>query len=160
MPSIKETSIQTNFRRAKILVIEDNEDHWQLIKNALQQYLSEVAPVWVASAQQALALLNDWGQEEWEVPKLILQDLYLPTREEGWNLLQQIKALPAPCSQIPVVMFSASNETDDINETYLRGSASYLVKPVTFSEWAAYFQELRSYWWETVSLPPMRFSTL
>lgn len=160
MPTTKETSIQTNFKRAKILVIEDNVDHWHLIKSAMQQCLSEVIPVWVSTAQQALDLLNDWSQEEWEVPKLILQDLYLPSREEGWQLLQQIKSLPAPCSRIPVVMFSASSEADDINEAYQRGSSSYLVKPLTFPEWVAYFQELRSYWWETVTLPPMRFSVL
>jgi CheY-like chemotaxis protein len=160
MPTIRETSIQTNFKRAKILVIEDNADHWHLIKNAMQQCLSEVVPVWVATAEQALSLLNGWSQEEWEMPKLILQDLYLPSREEGWQLLQQIKALSTPCSRIPVVMFSASSEPEDINEAYQRGSASYLVKPLTFSDWVTYFQELRSYWWETVTLPPMRFSVL
>ena len=151
-------AIKANFNRAKVLIVEDNDDHWTLMKNAMQQCLPEVTPVRVDTPAQALALLNDWSTQEWEIPKLIFQDLYLPDRTDGWYLLQQIKNMPFPCNQIPVVILSSSNDRTDIEEAYQRGSSSYLIKPSTFAGWLAYFQEVRSYWWETVTLPPVRFS--
>ncbi|GAB4041782.1 response regulator [Spirosoma jeollabukense] len=150
--------IGANFKRAKILVIEDNEDHWMLVKNAMQHCLSEVTTVWAQTPDQAMDLLNDWSIQEWEIPKLILLDLYMPAREDGWHLLKQIKAMPGPCSQIPIVVLSASDHPADIADAYQRGGSSYMVKPTTIAEWLTYFQELRNYWWETVTLPPMRFS--
>lgn len=157
LPKNTET-IRANFSRAKVLVIEDSADHWTLMKSAMQQCLPEVTPVRVDTADQALELLDSWATQEWEMPKLILQDLYLPNRTDGWYLLEQIKARPAPCNRIPVVMLSSSDYRTDIEEAYRRGSSSYLVKPTSFAEWLTYFQELRTYWWETVTLPPLQFS--
>ena len=150
--------LQSNFKRAKVLVIDDSDDHWFLIQNALRECLPEIASVRVADPVEALALLSDWSTQEWEIPKLILQDLYLPDREDGWDLLRQIKAMPAPCNQIPIIMFSSSDTREDITDAYHYGCASYLVKPISYEGWINYFQELRSYWWETVTLPPMQFS--
>lgn len=157
LPKNHET-IRANFNRAKVLVIEDSADHWTLIKRAMAQILPEVTPVPVNTPDQALALLSEWCIQEWEMPKLILQDLYLPDRADGWYLLERIKAMAAPCNQIPVVILSSSNYRADIEEAYQRGSASYLIKPTDFAEWLTYFRELRTYWWETVTLPPMQFS--
>ncbi|GAB4024916.1 response regulator [Spirosoma koreense] len=147
-----------NYKHAKILIIEDNDDHWTLIKSALQQSLPEVTAVRANGPREALALLTDWVTQEWELPKLILQDLYLPNRADGWDLLKQIKALPASCNRIPLVMFSSSTEQSDIEDAYQYGVSSYLVKPIAFTDWVDYFNELRNYWWDTVTLPPIQFS--
>ncbi|MBD2754335.1 response regulator [Spirosoma validum] len=151
-------TIRANFKRAKVLIIEDSNDHWMLIKNVMQQCLPEVVPVRVDTPDKALILLHSWTTQEWEIPKLILQDLYLPDRADGWYLLDQIKAMPSPCNRIPVVVLSSSNARKDIEEAYRRGSSSYLVKPTNYEGWHAFFQELRAYWWETVTLPPIQFS--
>ena len=158
LPYKTHQTVRANFKRARVLVIEDNADHWLFIKRAMQECLSEVTPVWVATADEALKLLNEYSIQEWEIPKLILLDLYLPNRVDGWELLQQIKALPSPCNQIPVIMLSSSSDSTDIAGSYQHGSSSYLVKPLTFDNWITYFQELRTYWWETVTLPPIQFS--
>jgi len=124
----------------------------------MQQCLSEVTPIWFSTAEEALVFLTDCNIQEWEMPKLILQDLYMPDRIDGWELLQRIKALPSPCNQIPVVILSSSNDRTDIAESYQLGSSSYIIKPMDFDGWLSYFQELRMYWWETVTLPPLQFS--
>ena len=149
---------RANFRLAKVLIIEDNDDHWYLIKQAMQQIIPEVKPVRAATSQQALSLLNEWRYEEWEVPKLILMDLYLPYSDDGWKLLAQIKAMPSPFQQIRIVMLSSSETTADIAKGYQLGITSYLVKPVIFADWLTYFRELRAYWWETVSLPVTQYT--
>jgi CheY-like chemotaxis protein len=150
--------VKGNFKRSKVLVIEDNADQWLLIKNAMFQCLPEITTVWVSTAEEALNLLADWNTQEWELPKLILQDLYLPKREDGWDLVQQIKSISLSCNRIPLVMFSSSDDQEDIQKAYQYGISSYLVKPLDFSEWTNYFKEVRAYWWETVTLPPLQFS--
>ncbi|GAB4040753.1 response regulator [Spirosoma gilvum] len=150
--------MRDNFKRAKVLVIDDSADHWMLIKKAMQQCLSEVTLVHVSDEQQTLDLLQEWSTQEWELPQLILQDLYIPTREAGWQLLAQIKAMGPTVNRIPLVMFSSSDNQDDIEYAYQAGVSSYLIKPVEYSDWVAYFTELRAYWWETVTLPPVQFT--
>lgn len=150
--------IKANFRLAKVLVVEDNDDHWLLISQAMQQSLPEVTPIRVATPEQALSLLNEWRYQEWEVPKLILLDLYLPDRADGWALLEQIKRMPSPLDQIRIVMLSSSEMAADILKAYQLGISSYTVKPMNFPDWLTFFQELRAYWWETVSLPPTHYS--
>lgn len=147
-----------NRKGAKILVIEDNDDHWVLIQTAIQQRLPEVTPIRVVSPQQALNLLEEWLTQEWDLPQLILQDLYLPTCQEGWALLKQIKAMPPVINQIPITMLSSSDDAADIIQSYAQGVSSYAVKPVGFAEWLTFFGELRAYWWETVTLPKWSFS--
>ncbi len=147
---------KTNFKNARILVVEDNDDYWVLIRRAMLQVMPEVKPIRAASRQQAQEMLIEWSRDEWEMPKLVLLDLYLPQRDEGWQVLSAIRDLSAPCNLVPVVMLSSSVEQADISEAYSRGSSAYLVKPTDFSEWLDYFGQLRTYWWETVRLPVMR----
>jgi len=151
-------TVRANFKRARILVVEDNDDYWVLIQRAMLQILPEVVPVRASSQAQAHTLLEDWSRDEWEMPKLILLDLYLPERSQGWEVLADIRSLTAPCNQVPVVMLSNSTVQADISEAYRRGSSSYLIKPTVFSDWLDYFKQLRTYWWETVTLPPMRLA--
>ncbi len=151
-------TVRANFKRARILVVEDNDDYWVLIQRAMLQMLPEVIPVRAANRDKAHELLADWSRDEWEMPRLILLDLYLPERNDGWQVLADIRNLASPCNQVPVVMLSSSNVQADITEAYRRGSSSYLVKPTVYSEWLDYFKQLRIYWWETVTLPPMRMA--
>lgn len=156
--SVPQSVIKTNFLRAKLFVVEDNDDQWMLIQQAMKQALAEVVVERVATCEQALENIKDWQYQDWDAPKLILLDLYLPASEQGWKVLQMIKQLPSPLSHIPVVMFSSSVDNNDIIKAYELGVASYLIKPTTHAEWTVYFNRLRSFWWETVALPDMRFT--
>lgn len=151
--------VRSNFKRAKLLLIDDDSDEqWVIMKKAMQQALPEVSLVPVATAEEASQLLSEWSTQEWELPKLIMLDLYLPTREDGWQLLRRIKAMSEPCSRIPIVALGALADMADIEATYQYGVSSYVVKPIGFDGWLTYLRELRTYWWETVTLPPVQFS--
>ena len=150
--------IRSNFKQPKLLVIEDGPGHGSLIAKAMEQWLPEVTLIYTNQPEQAIHLLQEWNTQEWELPKLILQDLFLPTREDGWNALRQIKALPAACNRIPVVVLSPSSQRSDVEEAYQQGIASYVIKPADLKGWLRYFMALRTYWWETATLPPVQFS--
>lgn len=151
--SLRASSSRDNFRDAQLLVVEDNPDHQVVIRNAVQRYLPEVELIVTANEAEAVSYLDRCRIEDWKLPKLILLDLYLPDRQSGWRLLDRIKTMPNALSKIPVVLLSHSGSRADITEAYQRGCSSYLVKPLQFSDWLAYFQILRMYWWETATLP-------
>lgn len=142
----------------KVLVIEDNDDHWTLMERAMANSFAEAAPVRVSSAGEALTLLEDWLLEEWEMPKLILQDLYLPDNKDGLSFIRRFKSMPVTCNRIPIVMLSSSSIHADITEAYQLGVSSYALKPAEFQGWITLFSDLRFYWLETVTLPTTHYS--
>lgn len=145
-----------NFKQASLLVIEDNDDHWRLMQLGISQSLPEVTSVRVVNSEQALQYLNSCLLNGIDLPKLILLDLYLPQREDGWSLLQQIKNKTSSYKHLPVVILSYSNDQEDVSESYFYGSTSYITKPTDVDDWRDYIETLRIYWWETVTLPSDR----
>ena len=142
-----------NFRQARIFVIQNNPDLSSPIEQHLKCYLPEVELVQAHNREQAMTLLNACTTDEEKLPKLVVMDLFMPRREDGWLLLERVKSLPSPGSQVPVILLSPSTEADDVREAYERGASSYLVKPSTADEWPAFMKMFRLYWWETVLLP-------
>jgi len=149
----RKTNQNRRLKSAKILVVEDNADHWVIIRNAMQQCFREVEPVWVSNPTDALAYLDECSDTGIGLPQLVLLDLYLPERESGWQVLQEVKNRPGPVGRLPIVLFSYSTQLEDVMESYRRGVNSYVVKPADYNEWLMYFQTLKDYWWEAVSLP-------
>jgi CheY-like chemotaxis protein len=134
------------------LVIEDNDDHWALIERALGACWSDVQAVRTASVDETLAFLLASEQNEKLLPRMVLLDLYVPEREDGWALLDALKSSPV-YRLIPVVVLSASDEPDDIRECYNLRSNSYMVKPKSYPEWLACFDHFSRYWSDAVTLP-------
>lgn len=153
-------AVRDNFKNAKLLIIEDNADHCAIINHALQVALPEIKAVILSNEDDALTYLDQCSVEEGELPKMILLDLYLPDRQSGWRLLERIKTMRAAKGKIPVIILSSSSEQADITEAYQRGCSSYLVKPNLATEWETYFECMRIYWWETVTLPKVNLSRL
>ena len=138
--------------RIPILIIEDNADHWLIIRSALSQCFPEVEPVWMNNSVQTLKYLESCLPDESKLPRLILMDLRLPRPEDGWALLEAIKTSDF-YRQVPVVMLSSSQDRQDIEKAYSLSVASYIVKPGTYHQWLNCFYSFRRYWWETVILP-------
>ena len=139
-------------RQSPLLVVEDNPDQWKVIQSALQRSLPSAQPVWATGIKDTLAYLDECMNGGQTLPKLILLDLYLPKREQGWKLLRILKVHPA-CRYTPVVMLSYSDHPDDIRQAYQEGGTSYIVKPTDYPQWLDYFQALKTYWWDAVTLP-------
>ena len=137
----------------RLLIIDDNPDHGVLIENAIRQSMPTVTPVFATNEEEALDYLDECCIDASKVPALILLDLYLPDRQSGWRMLEQIKRMSATLGKIPVVLISYSVCRADINEAYDRGCSSYLNKPEKLEDWLSYFQAVRTYWLETVTLP-------
>lgn len=150
----KNTPPSTKRRRSTLLVVEDNADQWYVIRMALEQRFPEVDPVWVIDATQAILYLESCENDPIRLPRLVLLDLYLPTRDIGWQLLQIIKTHYL-YREIPVVVLSASADQEDIVESYMLRSNSYIVKPGSVDKWHECISAFRHYWWDAVTLPKL-----
>lgn len=77
-------------------------------------------------------------------PIFILLDLKMP-RVDGVEVLRQIKSDPR-LKNIPVVMFSSSRETTDMDRCYQLGANAYVVKPVNFQEFSEALKCTGTFW--------------
>ena len=85
--------------------------------------------------------------------ELILLDLQLP-KVNGLEVLRRIRADPLT-EDIPVVIFTHSNEDRNIIEGYKLGANSFLVKRHDFDEFMKAIQALGVYWL-VMNTPPLK----
>lgn len=140
-------------RGNKILLIDDSLDHCVLIETVLQECMPDAHLLTAYTREEAITQLKNCQEAKESLPRLILLDLYFPLRNDGLQVLQVLKANDSPYRLIPVTVLSHSSLAEDIQTSYDLGATSYIVKPGDFKRWLAYFQALRQYWWQTVSLP-------
>jgi CheY-like chemotaxis protein len=131
-----------------ILLVEDNEDHAELIKRNLA--LNRVANriMWVPDGEKALHYLFHEGEYKDEAisprPNLILLDLRLP-RVDGLEVLKRIK-LNNDLHRIPVVVLTSSSAENDIAKSYDFHANSYVLKPIDFTKFNQLMDDLGFYW--------------
>lgn len=138
-----------------LLVVEDNDDIWMIISLILKRQLPTVSFHRVVNVQQTLDYLDKAIKQPQAFPKLILQNLYLPLLKDGLDLLEGIRAKLTAYSaqQIPILVMSSSDNPDDVRRAYQAGASSFYRKPTDIRQWDTYFERLRQFWLESVTLP-------
>ena len=135
-----------------ILLVEDNQDHAELIGRALADQYPNVRLARAADGAEALAYLGAGGKAtEGQRPDLILLDLRLP-KTDGIEVLKIIKAAPETRA-IPVVMLTSSTSEKDKVDAYDNYVNSYLLKPWDFSELHAMIRDIIEYWLDRNQCP-------
>jgi CheY-like chemotaxis protein len=138
-----------------VVLVEDNEDHAELIKRILSEQVSPLRLIHLTDGQAVLDYLNReipyTDPLSSPRPHLILLDLRLP-KIDGLEIVRIIKRSKTLRS-IPVVILTTSTAERDISRAYDNYVNSYLVKPVGFEQFRELLEELRSYWldWNTYS---------
>ena len=108
-------------RKYKILVIDDDELIREVVKLALCH--ADFEAVALEDPKLALAVVKQ------SKPDLILLDLYMP-EINGLDLLRRLRADPA-AKEIPIIVFTGSNETIDQVVAADAGAYEYVKKPVS-----------------------------
>lgn len=131
-----------------ILLVEDNEDHAELVKRNLEEQEINHNIYHVADGEAALDFLFHRGAYENEMdaprPQLILLDLRLP-KIDGLSVLKEIKACE-DLKVIPTIILTSSESDADIFSAYSNYANSFLVKPMDFQDYTKLMQELGLYW--------------
>jgi DNA-binding response OmpR family regulator len=111
-----------------IVVVEDDESHAVLVERVLRKARLANPVVVHTNGDEAVAWLERTG--ETDPPALVLLDGHVPGRR-GLDVLAWLRNQPG-LAQVPVVMFSGSGGSEDINRAFELGVDTYLVKPVAF----------------------------
>lgn len=156
--SSEETVRPTRRTEGSIVVIEDNEDHLFFIRRALRESMPDVHVIEFPSPNDVSEKLPELWDQPALAPQLILMDLYLPTRQDGLDLLVKIHQIltSKQCRSVPVVVFSYSARPEDMHASYERNANAYMTKGNNAFEWKNDFKNLHSFWWNTVAVPDPR----
>jgi CheY-like chemotaxis protein len=129
-------------RVINILLVEDDEVDVMTVKRAFQK-ANITNPLYVASnGIEALEVLR-----KEELPpqrRLILLDVNMP-KMNGIEFLREVRADPK-LQTVSVVVLTTSNEERDRIEAFKLNVAGYLLKPVTFGQFAEVMSTINKYW--------------
>jgi CheY-like chemotaxis protein len=109
-----------------VLLTDDDADEVMLFQEAIKEvpFLVELS-----SAENGYDLLKALENNQ---PNLIFLDLNMPGKS-GKECLQEIRLNPV-FQDIPVIIYSTSNNRDDIDTCYNHGANLYIVKPQLFRD--------------------------
>jgi CheY-like chemotaxis protein len=134
-------------RLINVLLVEDDEVDIMNVKRAFKRNNITNPLYTAANGLEALALLRGENPAVPAVPptrRLILLDLNMP-KMSGLEFLQELRSDPV-LRNIPVVVLTTSNEDRDRIEAYNLNVAGYILKPVTFINFAEVMATLNKYW--------------
>src|SRR3569833_494310 len=117
---IRAGQIMSNSSLPPILVVDDNHDNAEIIR----QYLEiRGYPITVAhSGDDALAVFESVR------PALVLLDVMMPGRD-GWEVCRMMKQHPTLGRTVRIVMVTALDEFEDKRQALQTGADDYVEKP-------------------------------
>jgi DNA-binding response OmpR family regulator len=135
-----------------VLLVEDDPDHELLVEFALRRASLGIRIRAVPNGAAAIQYLsceppfND--REAYPIPALIILDLNLPI-VSGFEVLEWLQSRE-DLWEVPVVVFSASDDPEDSKRAFSLGARAYRVKSEDFDVLADPVREILKKW---VKLP-------
>ena len=135
-------------KEAEIILVEDNPHDIEMIIESLSDHNidqkvqifkngSEVIDYFFSPRRGSDAMHS-------KLPRVIILDLKIP-KINGLEILKRLKS-DNRTRNIPVVIFSSSDEERDRVDSYRIGANSYIVKPLDSDEFASVVSEIGHYW--------------
>ncbi|RYE52566.1 MAG: response regulator [Sphingobacteriales bacterium] len=136
-----------------ILIAEDDADDRFLLQAAFEENGFTDRLHFVENGVEVLEYLNSLKNpdDEKRYPRFILLDLNMP-KKDGREVLKELKQ-HVDLKKIPVVIFSTTNNEQEMRRCYELGANSYITKPNSFESLLKTVAALRSYWMHTTSIP-------
>jgi len=154
-PLPKNSVFPKDYEQKTILIIEDNKDQSLLMSSAINNTLQNVRIYEMNTLESTMDFFVNQWQTLQSPPQLIIMDLYLPDRKDGLQLLKSMRnyLISNNINNIPIIVFSFSDNKEDINDSYRNQASAYLTKSMDYDKWLSYFQHLIHAWWNVISLP-------
>lgn len=106
------------------LLVDDDVDDVVLFEEVLKEVNNSIR---FSSSSNGIEALEFLHKNIDDLPKLIFLDLNMP-RMDGKECLKAIKQHPK-FSQVPVIMYTTSSQSRDIEETMMLGAVCFITKP-------------------------------
>ncbi|PQJ11449.1 two-component system response regulator [Flavipsychrobacter stenotrophus] len=136
-----------------ILIAEDDADDRFLLQTAFEENGYKDKLHFVENGVEVLEYLHTQSQngQADKMPNFILLDLNMP-KKDGREVLKELKSNPL-YKKIPVIIFSTTNNEQEMRRCYELGANSYITKPNSFENLIKTVAVLRSYWIHTSISP-------
>ena len=136
-----------------ILIAEDDADDRFLLQAAFEENGFTDRLHFVENGVEALDYLQSLcnNANEPVLPKFMLLDLNMP-KKDGREVLKELKQHPE-LKKIPVVIFSTTNNEQEMRRCYELGANSYITKPNSFESLLKTVAALRIYWMHSSGVP-------
>ena len=140
----------------EILLVEDDAADVDLLRETMADWHVVANLHTVEDGVDALAFLHQEGlYAEVPRPELIVLDLNLPGID-GRKVLAKIKT-DHDLKQIPVVVFTTSQDEEDIERCYSLGANCFITKPVGLAEYTRVVKGIEEFWLKIVRLPGQKY---
>ena len=130
-----------------VLLVEDNRSDVLLVRTAFEASHARVRLHVVSNGVAAL----DFVRQENPRPQLMILDVNLPNKN-GLEVLAELKSDPK-FAGLPIVMFSSSAASRDVEMAYRAHACGYIQKPDNVDTFFAAIASFERYWTQTVLLP-------
>jgi CheY-like chemotaxis protein len=138
-----------------ILIAEDDADDRYLLQTAFSEIGFPEQIDFVENGIEVFTYLDNIytnnNMEMKALPGFILLDLNMP-KKDGREVLKELKQHPV-FKKIPVIVFTTTKNEIEIKRCYELGANSYVVKPISFDALLKVVENIRSYWFQTASIP-------
>ena len=130
------------------LLVEDNPDDELLTRRTLKKSnvcnQLVVARDGVEPLDYLFCTGTHEGRDSDTMPQVILLDLDLP-KIDGLEVLKRIRS-DKRTRRIPTVIFTSSEDQENLVDSYTLGANSYVRKPLDIAQFRAAVQQLELYW--------------
>lgn len=109
-----------------ILLAEDDEDDYILFCEVIKDYEGQLALKWIKNGEELMKALKH------EKADIIFLDINMPIKN-GFECLTEIRN-DDQLKDLPIVIFSTSNDNKLVNWMYNAGANLYLCKPTEYKK--------------------------
>jgi len=109
-----------------VMIVDDNMDERILVRRHAGKLSVGLKMIEAAGGQEAIDQLTNMQADE--LPSMVLLDLKMP-KVDGLQVLKWIRSNKRT-KHVPVVMFSTSDDQQDIADSYELGANSYVIKDI------------------------------
>lgn len=144
-------------RRRRILLVDDNGNDMAIALRGLRRAGVDGEIAMATDGEEALARLGLSASPKTtalpDLPDVIFLDLKMPGID-GWDVLRSVRS-DERTRDIPVVIVSASNLSEDVNHSYELGANSFVTKRYDAADPGGFVGDAARYWLQ-LNEPPRR----
>lgn len=134
-----------------IFIADDDMDDLILFEDALREICKDSQLTTAKDGQQLMQILDETVPPP---PDVIFLDLNMP-RKNGFECLDEIKH-SLKLKNIPIVIFSTSDQPEAVNRVYEQGADHFLKKPSSFPLLKQAIQKVLAINWAEQSAQPSK----
>lgn len=128
-----------------ILLVDDDPNDEEFSRLSLEETNLIFELIVCRDGAEALEWLKELrGALDPAWPRFVMLDLKLP-KVGGLEVLEQVRA-DGSLKTIPIIVFTSSSETRDLNRSYELGANAYVRKPVDFTDYRQTVGDLSRFW--------------